>query len=1024
MGFTLLEDSIEMEVVSSKRFSTNIHTLVNLRSSLINTLEASRTFLSATESFGQSSFLLSNDLNRVALQFPSVSSIASPVVQFNKEVASVLPQALKECRFLLDYTFENGIPFDHSEIFKSLKQEMDKFLVESNVQRKELRSLLLKYSKSVSDSTSDKIANTMAKLNQSMYQYEKYLMLIENELSEFVTRKHEFLFNISKQMINLHQVVRFGKSSSPNQEVKPINTTFSNNSSPTASPITTPTSSSLLLNQHHGGNIVVVPPQNFKDLLDMPIYLKAFRIFAEKQHCLENLLFWLDATTLKDLETNNYPRNRVRTLFLNMYGNYIANDCKYEINIDSDSKQLIENRKNTVEEDQPFFSSLVLAVENVYNILNLSMFPLFMTSPLYHSASTLIKNSSSSSSPISSSPLSLSSNFETCLTENRGVFHCINSVDSIIKNPITIEYFILFLKQLNPVSSSSSTTTTTTTTTTNNSSLTKSGSNTNISGLMSQLNIDNCNNNNNNSNSNNIIPPLVLSLSPRLEPLITPFLVNNNTPSEIVNMISFYLEINKFKDTQDDQLLEMYAMDIYDIYLKPGCEKQITTIQYQTIQDAISSKSVTRNMFKNVGQDILLHIAYNYFQPFLNSNICKEMLQREEKMKKYIDREEKKIKQDSKIDQQFELILKEKFKLVIPSYKTYILNNQNNNNQNNNSLNNNSNNNSNNYNTSSSLSNSGGSSSNSSSLNNNSNNTNTNNNNNSNTITSLSSSVGSNSSTGSNNISKLPSSNSSISLNNPYINSSLVSNSSSSNSTSKTSSPNLSSQSSLSPSTGVSERIKSGVIGMFSPSLGGLPIIGGITGSSSSSSNSNSSSSASPLSMSSQQGSNNSGQGCVSPRTSNDGNNNGGFTQQTTFFDSDPNDPFTIILTEPNWLDAFKKYVKVEKSEEILLFILETDSFVKSSKPRSLKVAYNIYETFIRDGSPLEVNIEYDIRAQCKQAVAKNNDDDIHEAFKSAGQSVLEMIRVGSYKNFLKSPIYKETFSQFGDPLKPKNKKK
>ncbi|KAM9977720.1 hypothetical protein ACTFIR_011592, partial [Dictyostelium discoideum] len=293
MGFTLLEDSIEMEVVSSKRFSTNIHTLVNLRSSLINTLEASRTFLSSAESFGQSSFFLSNDLNRVSLQFPSISTISSTVIQFNKEVATVLPQTLKECRFLLDYTFENGIPFDHSEIFKSLKQEMDKFLVESNVQRKELRSLLLKYSKSISDSTSDKIANTMAKLNQSMYQYEKYSMLIENELSEFVTRKHDFLFNISKQMINLHQVVRFGKSNF-NQEVKP---TFSNNSSPTVSPITTPTSSSLLLNnqqqqqQQQQQHVLIVPPQNFKDLLDMPIYLKAFRIFAEKQHCLENLLF-------------------------------------------------------------------------------------------------------------------------------------------------------------------------------------------------------------------------------------------------------------------------------------------------------------------------------------------------------------------------------------------------------------------------------------------------------------------------------------------------------------------------------------------------------------------------------------------------------------------------------------------------------------------------------------------------------------------------------------------------------------
>ncbi|EGC31554.1 hypothetical protein DICPUDRAFT_95497 [Dictyostelium purpureum] len=915
MGYTVLEDLIEIEPISNRKYNSNIHTLVNLRTSLINTLEASKHFVTQSESFVASTFLLASDLNRIGLQFPDISSLSSSLTTFNKKVNQQLPHTIKECKFLLDYSNENQIPFDHSEIFKGLKQEIDKFLVDSNLHRKELKSLLLKYSKSSSESTSDKIASTMAKLNQSIFQYEKYLYSLETELSEFCIRKHDYLFHLSKNIISLHQLIHSGKKAdaSNQQDLKP--TLFLNNS-----------------NLNYNNNVInsnSLPPQTFKDILDNPFYLKAFRIFAEKQHCLENLLFWLDANTIKDLEADQYPRNKVRNLYLNMYNNYIQKDCQYEINIDSESKLSIDNRKKEIEEDSPFYPSLQLAVDNVYQILNLSMFPLFLSSSLYQSATMLNKP------PPQDNILNM---------ESRGIFHCINSIESLLRNPITIEYFLLFLKQncIHP--------------TTPPTLMSHSGSSSNLSSMLggsSGSSSSSSTPNNSQSprsvspstsfSSLGLVPPITISLSPRLAPLISPFSLNQNTHNEIVNMIYFYLEISKFKDLTEDQL-DTYAIEIYDNFLKPGCDKQITSISYHQVQDMISSKSVTKDMFKNACQDILLHIANNYFQPFLNSNLCKEMLQREEKMKKYIDREEKKTKQDSKLDQQFEYILKEKFKLILPSTKNSTSST-----------------------TSSgiSLSTSGGSSG------------------------GLSISGGSNSG--------------GSSITNTNTNSSNSKSHSKSNSSSSSNylSPNLISNSSSSSSS-TTDKIKS----IFSPSFVNLSLIGG-NGSSSNSSIPQSPSLAS---------------GTVSPR--NDDLHYLGQGPPSPHILDEPNEILNFILTDNQWLDAFKKFVKNEKSEEILLFWLEVDSFLKK-KDKNVRMVQNIYETFVCDGSPLEVNIEYEIRTQIRTAIRQSSyqyNDGIEEALKAASQSVLEMIRVGSYKNFLKSPLFKEYSSSLGDPYKKSRK--
>jgi len=866
MVYTLLEDSIEIEPVSLRKYNQNIYTLHALCISLNNALDTSKNFVTQVESFMASSFTLASDLHKIGLQFQDIGALSTSISQLNKEINTLLPQSLRDCKLLLDYSVENQVSFDHTESFKNFKQEVDKYLIDSNQYRRELRTLLAKYAKSQSDNTNEKITSTMAKLNQSVSQYEKYLNLLGTELNEFCGNRHKYLLNLSKNILNLHHLVHFGKKLAEDSPI--LNPVLPKQIAPVFS-LNTPSRSI--------SSEPFTPPTNFKQIIDNPIYLKAFRIFAEKKHCLENLLFWLDAHTLRELEENLYPIEKLRSLFLNMYNNYLAPDCAFEVNIDSDSKHIVQQRRINLDLNEPFYPALSSAVEAIYQILNFSMFPIFIKSPLFHFAAMMNKTMADPA-------------------EYKGISNSIESIDAILRNPISIEYFLLFLKQQYTKTKETGSGSASPNSPGSPNSLSPSVSFNNFSLFTVQL------------------PPVALALSPRLSPLVSPFSPNSLTHNELVSMVSFFLEINKFRESAEEHL-EAYSIELYDTYLKPGCEKQITSISYSAVHEKIASKSISKDMFQGVAQDILLHIANNYFQEFLNSQLCKDMLIREEKMKKYTEKEEKK-KPDTKVDLQFEMISREKLKLILPKSFTSAVSKP-----------------------------------------------------------FASSSFSSSSSSSASTASNLP-------LTIPVRSNSIVANNN-----------NINNINNISPSSSPTNVYLSSAIS--TPSGGNTPPL-------SHRSINTSSGSSSPVVS-------------IPPSPIISGANSSNINNK------DDKDAFMYILNDSIWLDSFKRFVKSEKSEELLLCYLELDSFINKGK-RSAKIATNIYETFFKDGSPLEVNTEYEVRNLIKNSLTKS-DDQIENSMGYAYQSILEMIRVDPYSRFLKSSYFKDTVLQLGDPFDPKNKK-
>ncbi|KYQ92297.1 hypothetical protein DLAC_06259 [Tieghemostelium lacteum] len=974
MGFVILGDNIEIDPVSLKKYNQNIHSLHSLCISLNNVMEDSRHYVSQVEAFMASSFTLSNDLHKIGLQFNDIGSISSSISQLNREINQLLPQSLRDCKIILDFSTENQVFFDHTETFKTIKQEIDRYLLDSIQYRRDLKGYLSKYHKAPTESLSEKICLSMAKLNLSINLYEKYLNLLENELSEFCGTRHKYLLDLSKNIYNLHHLVHFGRN---------LTEDSLNNINSIKQLSTKTVTHSIPLKQK-------VPPSTLKEIVDNPIFLKSLRIFSEKQHCLENLLFWLDAIALKDLEASSFPKDRLRSLFVNMCNIYVEPDCPFEINIDSESKLAIDRRKSNLESNDAFYPAFSQAVDSIYSLLNFSMLPLFFKSPIYNAA------------------LMMSRSYSEESLDNKGISHVLCSLDSIIRNPVSLEYFLLFIRSQTPSASSS------------------------VSPSPSF-------GNNLSAQQGHLLPPLALPFTPRLQPLLPTFSPNLVTSQDIENMLYFYLDINKFKDINNDDELENFALELFETYLKPTSEKRIVPISSSTIAELINGKNITRDLFSGVSQDIILHIANVYFPSFLTSQICKDMLAREEKMKRYQEKEDKK-KLESKIELQFELISKEKLRTVIPNKVKSLLTSFVN------------------------------------IISTNSNPTSNNNNNNNNPTSPTANTTPSNmfiqyqppnrtpSPPGfSTNVVHLEENNSNSSFNNnpknnfinannrnkqPQISSSLstgnisqIANSSSGGSSSTTSSPGSSSgsvpttPSSTNNFSNSSSNTTTPIL-QSTPSQITLPPLPSHLSSSSltaSSANSGGASSSTALNSQSvntpsassqstlqqlqqQQREKEQSQESFSVSLFKENNN------CDSPEESRSNDVFLYILTDGTWLDGYKKFVLSEKSEELLLCWMELESFFRSPQVNKLH-ASTIYETFFKEGSPLEVSItDSTLRSQMKLALHLS-EYEVSKVFKVAAEEIIEAMRTDSFSRFTKSQFYRDLSKEHGDPVDPKNRK-
>ncbi|EFA78799.1 hypothetical protein PPL_08262 [Heterostelium album PN500] len=934
MGYTLLEDSIEINPTSLRKYNQNIHTLHTLCLSLNNALDGSKHFVTQVEAFMASSFNLASDLHKIGLQIPDIGELSVTMSQLNKEINQLLPHSLRECKLLLETASENHVAIDHTETFKNLKQEVDKYLIDSIQYRRELKQLLIKNTKSSSDSQNDKISLVMAKITSSIGQYQRYLSLLESELSEFCGNRHKYLLTLSKSILNLHHLVHFGRkmdSISPDTGVRSSTTIHSKYNYNAIPDLNSSNNNNNNSNNNNNGNnttrkLSYKPPSSFKEIVLDPVFLKAFTMFSEKQHGLENLLFWIDAQSIKSLENDleNLSTNRetIRTQYINVYNNYIASGANYEINIDSESRNEIEERRLNLFTDDPFFPSLISSVESIEGILNYSIFPLFVKSPLYHAAILMNKSAS-----------------HTAPTQGLGAL--LQSLDALIRNPIGLEYFLLYLSR----------------STANTSSPTTSPPTTPL------------------SNS----PPSPNSLSPRsIISMISPLSVSQ---TEAKNMVYFWLEVNKYRELSDEYL-ESYAMDIFTTYLKVNAEKELTTFSnsryHNTIQDNISSKNISRELFASLLQDVIFQLTNSHFPAFLQHQVCRDMMAREEKMLKYLEKDKGRTKpSENKVEQQFEHISKEKAKTpparltsIKPGTNLMPINERSN----------------------SIVRPSPGNGTPPSSaqhlkelpplppkrgL-----------------TSSSNSAAGDLSSSGGSVDHETTTTNN----NSPHLSSSgNSSNSGSALNVSKIFSPNIMSVSSLSNKKS-SSNLNDYIVSSSSPTLNSS----GHHGHHHHSPNYSINVSGGAATIS-------------SPSLS---------ASQTSPTSDKPNEVFNFILTDQSWLDAFKRFVKSEKCEELLLCWMDLERYANRGTKVSIASAQNIYDNFFQDGSPLEVNLEIEVKNQMRDALKNKNMEEIEVAIRISSQSAFELLRVDTFSRFLKSPIYREVSNQLGDPFEAKNRKK
>ncbi|GAM22990.1 hypothetical protein SAMD00019534_061650 [Acytostelium subglobosum LB1] len=810
-----------------------------------------------------SSFTLASDLHKIGLQIPDIGELSITMSQVNKEANQNLPQSLRECKVVLEISNENQVSTNHTDTFKNIKQEVDKYLVESIQNRRELRQLLQKYTnnKSTTDSQHDKISNVMAKLNLSMCQYQRYITLLEKELIDFCGTRHRYLLSLSKHILNLQHLVHFGRKieSSPDSS-KSL-------SSSTSFTLTNNNNNNNKLEQSpsNSSNRLIAVPTNFKEIVNHPVFLKAFTMFAEKQHGLENLLFWVDADALKKLEEGpTANKDAVRSHFFNLYNNYIVEGSTLEVNIDAESRNAIETRRASLFTDDHFHPCLASAIDNIECLLNYSMVPHFFKSTLYNAAAAVMLNKST--------PFPV---------EAEGITHIVESLDSLITNPIGLEHFLVYLSRG-----------ATTQVSMNNPTLTTSTATPGTGTQSSQS------------------PPLSSSpsgmpASPRtMAALLSPYSISF---SEARNMVLFYLEIKKFYELSDEYL-ELYATDLFRAFLTPGAEKELSTFiptHYNTTQQMIASKTVTRDIFQPVLQEIVLHLTNTHFPAFVHSPVCKEMLYREDKMIKY--QEKDKRKPDAKMDQQFELLSKEKLKAPAPTPSGTVR-----------------------------------------------------------PQASFKPAAGlapmQEKSRSTQHFKELPPVPAGAKPESPVVRSL----------------PNLPP---IPVPTPPSRKVVVNDYILATSTPNPMPFY---------SSGSSGSLSSSPLNTSAVQ---------------------------------KPNDVFCTILSDSTWLDSFKRFLKSEKCEEVLLCWMELDLYcrVNSTAKLTMAGAQNIYDNFFQDGSPLEVNIEPEIKLEVREALRAKNMDDVEQGIRSSWQATFELLRIDSFGRFQKSAIYREVLGQMGDPSDPKN---
>jgi len=111
------------------------------------------------------------------------------------------------------------------------------------------------------------------------------------------------------------------------------------------------------------------------------------------------------------------------------------------------------------------------------------------------------------------------------------------------------------------------------------------------------------------------------------------------------------------------------------------------------------------------------------------------------------------------------------------------------------------------------------------------------------------------------------------------------------------------------------------------------------------------------------------------------------------------------LLSDPLGTDYFMKYLSTAYCEENLLFWLEVEKYKKLDKDKPAK-GVEIYERFIKSGSPMDIGMESQITKNIEQKIA--NKDFIPELYQEAQEKILFLLKANSYSRFLQSDYCKE----------------
>ncbi|KAL1494809.1 hypothetical protein ABEB36_010345 [Hypothenemus hampei] len=123
------------------------------------------------------------------------------------------------------------------------------------------------------------------------------------------------------------------------------------------------------------------------------------------------------------------------------------------------------------------------------------------------------------------------------------------------------------------------------------------------------------------------------------------------------------------------------------------------------------------------------------------------------------------------------------------------------------------------------------------------------------------------------------------------------------------------------------------------------------------------------------------------------------------------------LLSDPTGVQEFTNYLQKEKSEENILFWLAVNDLRRSSQSQVLWKIKEIYENYVKLGSPREVNIDNQTMDKVLEGMKNNS----RFCFDAAQEHVYKLLlKKDCYPRFIRSDYYKNLLTNGVQPLQKK----